>query len=41
MGARDCTRANCAPVIRWAHAHARDVSGAAGVRSHTLFELTA
>jgi 4-amino-4-deoxy-L-arabinose transferase-like glycosyltransferase len=40
MGAGDCTRATCAPVVRWARAHARDVSRAAGVRRGTLFELS-
>jgi hypothetical protein len=39
MGPGDCAKTGCAPVIRWAHAHARDVSRAAGVPAGTLFEL--
>jgi 4-amino-4-deoxy-L-arabinose transferase-like glycosyltransferase len=42
MGPGDCTKAGCAPVVRWAHAHAHDVSSATGVGPRgTLFELTA
>jgi hypothetical protein len=41
MGSGDCTRSGCAPVIRWAHAHAHDVSRAAGVAPGTLFALSA
>jgi 4-amino-4-deoxy-L-arabinose transferase-like glycosyltransferase len=40
MGSGDCAPTGCAPVVRWAHAHARDVSLAAGVGPPgTLFEL--
>jgi 4-amino-4-deoxy-L-arabinose transferase-like glycosyltransferase len=42
MGPGDCARSGCAPVVQWAHAHARDISRAAGVGpAGTLFELTA
>ncbi|MEA2155525.1 MAG: hypothetical protein QOE11_1665, partial [Solirubrobacteraceae bacterium] len=42
MGPGDCTTSGCAPVVRWAHAHARDVSRATGVGPRgTLFELHA
>jgi 4-amino-4-deoxy-L-arabinose transferase-like glycosyltransferase len=42
MGPGDCTRSGCAPVVRWAHAHARDISRAAGVGpAGTLFALGA
>jgi 4-amino-4-deoxy-L-arabinose transferase-like glycosyltransferase len=41
MGSGDCTPSGCAPVVRWAHAHARDVSRAAGVAPGTLFALSA
>jgi 4-amino-4-deoxy-L-arabinose transferase-like glycosyltransferase len=41
MGSGDCAPTGCAPVVRWAHAHARDVSLAAGVGPPgTLFELS-
>lgn len=41
LGRGNCTRARCAPVIRWARAHTRDISAGAGVgRPGTLFELT-
>ncbi|MEA2220157.1 MAG: hypothetical protein QOJ35_2783 [Solirubrobacteraceae bacterium] len=41
LGPGDCSRAGCAPVVRWAHAHAHDVSRAAVVGPPgTLFELT-
>jgi 4-amino-4-deoxy-L-arabinose transferase-like glycosyltransferase len=36
-----CTKTGCAPVISWARAHAHDVSRAAGVAPHTLYELKA
>jgi hypothetical protein len=40
MGPGDCTKTQCAPVIRWARAHARDISLTAGVGPPgTLFEL--
>ena len=40
LGSGDCAPTGCAPVVRWAHAHARDVSRAAGVGPPgTLFEL--
>jgi hypothetical protein len=36
-----CTKAGCAPVVRWARAHARDVSRATGVGPPgTLFALS-
>jgi 4-amino-4-deoxy-L-arabinose transferase-like glycosyltransferase len=41
MGSGDCTPSGCAAVVRWAHAHARDVSRAAGVAPGTLFALSA
>jgi 4-amino-4-deoxy-L-arabinose transferase-like glycosyltransferase len=41
MGPGGCAPTGCAPVLRWAHAHARDISGAAGVwPPGTLFELS-
>jgi hypothetical protein len=41
MGPGDCAPAGFAPVLRWAHAHARDISSAAGVwPPGTLFELS-
>jgi 4-amino-4-deoxy-L-arabinose transferase-like glycosyltransferase len=39
MGAGDCSSTGCAAVVRWAHAHAHDVSRAAGVAPGTLFAL--
>jgi hypothetical protein len=40
LGAGDCTAAGCAAVVRWAHAHAHDISRAAGVGPRgTLYEL--
>jgi hypothetical protein len=30
----------CAPVVRWAHAHARDVSAAAGLPPGTISRLS-
>jgi 4-amino-4-deoxy-L-arabinose transferase-like glycosyltransferase len=42
LGRGDCARTGCAPVVRWAHAHARDISRAAAVGPPgTLFELSA
>jgi 4-amino-4-deoxy-L-arabinose transferase-like glycosyltransferase len=41
MGSGDCAPAGCAAVVRWARAHARDISRAAGVGPPgTLFALT-
>jgi 4-amino-4-deoxy-L-arabinose transferase-like glycosyltransferase len=41
MGPGDCVPSGCTPVVRWAHAHGRDVSRATGVGPRgTLFELT-
>jgi 4-amino-4-deoxy-L-arabinose transferase-like glycosyltransferase len=40
LGRGDCASTGCAPVVRWAHAHARDISRAAGVGPPgTLFAL--
>jgi 4-amino-4-deoxy-L-arabinose transferase-like glycosyltransferase len=40
LGRGDCTKQGCAPVVRWARAHAHDISSAAGVGpAGTLFEL--
>jgi hypothetical protein len=42
MGPGDCARTECAPVVRWAHAHARDISRSAAVGPPgTLFALSA
>jgi hypothetical protein len=42
LGRGDCSRTACAPVVRWARAHAHDVSRAAGVGPPgTLFALSA
>ncbi|MDX6726543.1 MAG: hypothetical protein QOK49_1348 [Baekduia sp.] len=35
-----CASTGCAPVVRWARAHARDVSAAAGQPAKTLYRLT-
>jgi 4-amino-4-deoxy-L-arabinose transferase-like glycosyltransferase len=41
MGSGDCAPTGCAAVVRWAHAHASDISRAAGVGPPgTLFELS-
>ncbi|MEA2187180.1 MAG: hypothetical protein QOK16_2191 [Solirubrobacteraceae bacterium] len=42
LGRGDCASTGCAPVVRWAHAHARDISLAAAVGPPgALFELSA
>ena len=40
LGRPACSRSGCADVIRWARAHTRDVSAAAGLPAHTLYRLT-
>jgi hypothetical protein len=41
LGNAPCAPAGCAPVIRWARTHARDVSATAGQPRGTVFRLTA
>jgi 4-amino-4-deoxy-L-arabinose transferase-like glycosyltransferase len=40
LGRPACSSTGCADVIRWARAHTRDVSAAAGLPAHTLYRLT-
>jgi 4-amino-4-deoxy-L-arabinose transferase-like glycosyltransferase len=40
LGRASCSSRGCAPAVRWARAHSRDVSAAAGQRPGTVYRLT-
>jgi hypothetical protein len=41
LGKASCTSKGCPDAVRWARAHAHDVSAAAGQRPGTLYRLSA